>query len=618
MIRIITVLCLLLSGIVMRAQNMSVASFALDERDLTANLQGTIVLDQNGEKCALIRIQTYERGFTFDVGVLGVQKVDDNKTGEIWVYVPAGVKRITLRHPNPGIGTLIDYPFPVTIQAARTYRMELVTGKVTTIVQKDDGMTYFSMTVKPANAFVMVDGEMKPLDADGSLMLRMKRGEHTYSVQAAGHAPENGTFTLGAQRLSKSVVLRSVLASLTVSCATPGAQIYVNDELRGSGSWTGSLIAGDYRVEARKDGHHSQTETVTLIESGQKTLTLPALIARTGTLDVGYKPVDSEVYIDGKKVGMSPDIFRTVLMGQHEVEIRKAGYVSAKQTVTIEEGQTITINGTLEKKTTATSKSGRTTTSKVETTYIPVEIDSSTIVPFTVKGVTFNMIRVKGGTFTMGFTSEQYSNNAASERPAHKVTLSDYCIGETEVTQGLWEAVMGKIPSKINDSWKGTTRPVECVSWKDCQKFIEKLNELTGKKFRLPTEAEWEYAARGGNKSRGYIYSGSNNINDVAWWKKNYSKNKNYNHLLIVKTKHPNELGIYDMSGNVREWCQDRYGAYTDFEVIDPIGPSSGSDRVLRGGGSLSDYDECRVSKRRCDKPSERFLCYGLRLALSE
>ena len=191
----------------------------------------------------------------------------------------------------------------------------------------------------------------------------------------------------------------------------------------------------------------------------------------------------------------------------------------------------------------------------------------------TVNGVAFNMVKVSGGTFQMGATSEQGSYVDSDEQPVHQVTLSDYYIGETEVTQELWQAVMGSNPSKFTGSG---LLPVEKVSWDDCQTFITKLNV-----FRLPTEAEWEFAARGGNSSQGYKYSGSNNIDDVAWYTNN-SNSKTHE----VGTKAPNELGIYDMSGNVWEWCQDWDGSYSSSAQTNPTGPTSGAERVYRGGSA--------------------------------
>lgn len=226
----------------------------------------------------------------------------------------------------------------------------------------------------------------------------------------------------------------------------------------------------------------------------------------------------------------------------------------------------------------------------------------------TVNGVQYCMIKVEGGTFTMGATSEQGSDAYDDEKPTHQVTLSTYYIGRTEVTQALWEAVMGSNPSKF----KGKKLPVENVRYNDCKRFIEKLNEMTGQDFRLPTEAEWEFAARGGNQSHGYKYSGSNYLDDVAWFDENSGSETN-----TVATKRPNELGIYDMSGNVFEWCRDSYAEYTSSPQTNPRG-GSGSQRVWRGGGWCCGASYCRVSDRDYISPDNYYGHLGLRLVLSE
>ena len=227
---------------------------------------------------------------------------------------------------------------------------------------------------------------------------------------------------------------------------------------------------------------------------------------------------------------------------------------------------------------------------------------------YTVNGVSFDMVSVAGGTFTMGATSEQGSDAYGSEKPAHQVTLSDFMIGKTEVTQELWQAVIGSNPSYHS----GNNLPVEEVSYKDCQEFIKKLNSLTGLNFRLPTEAEWEYAARGGNKSKGYKYSGSNDIGSVAW----YVLTTSHRGTKPVATKAPNELGLYDMSGNVYEWCSDWYGDYSSGSQTNPKGPSSGSYRVYRGGCWYRYAGDCRVSYRGRNDPDYWSRDLGLRLAL--
>ena len=230
-----------------------------------------------------------------------------------------------------------------------------------------------------------------------------------------------------------------------------------------------------------------------------------------------------------------------------------------------------------------------------------------TILSLTVNGVSFEMVYVEGGSFDMGATSEQGSEWYNNEKPVHSVTLSSYYIGKCEVTQELWKAVMGSNPSKF----KGAQNPVESVDWEDCQEFVSRLNSLTGRTFRLPTEAEWEYAARGGNQSIHYKYSGSDNIDDVAWYWNN-SGDKTH----AVGTKTANELGIYDMSGNVWEWCSDWYGGYSAGAQTNPQGPSSGSYRVLRGGSWNSIARYCRVSFRNHYVPNHSDHSYGLRLVL--
>lgn len=256
------------------------------------------------------------------------------------------------------------------------------------------------------------------------------------------------------------------------------------------------------------------------------------------------------------------------------------------------------------------SRSGtqsRTTTTRSSSASTPSTTTASQNRTFTVNGVKFTMVYVEGGSFVMGATSEQGSDAYSNEKPAHRVTVSSYYMGQTEVTQALWQAVMGTNPSEF----KGTTNPVEKVSWNDCQTFIRKLNSLTGQTFRLPTEAEWEFAARGGKKSKAYKYSGGNNPGNVAWYDDNSGAKTH-----PVATKQANELGIYDMSGNVSEWCQGYSGNYSSSAQTDPIGPNSGSSRVDRGGSWYYSARSCRVSDRSSYAPDDRSYSLGLRLVL--
>lgn len=245
---------------------------------------------------------------------------------------------------------------------------------------------------------------------------------------------------------------------------------------------------------------------------------------------------------------------------------------------------------------------GYITSADVTSIYNILLSDLPVVTEYTVNGVSFRMVQVNGGTFMMGNPDYQESG-IPNQGPVHQVTLSTFAIGQTEVTQELWVAVMGGNPSWCNginnasyhsnvtiDFGDNLQRPVENVSWNNCQTFISKLNQMTGKNFRLPTEAEWEYAARGGNKSQGYMYAGSNTLVDVAWYSYN-AYNVDINSpdygTHTVATKQPNELGLYDMNGNVWEMCQDWYSGtyYSESPSTNPQGPSTGTTHVDRGGG---------------------------------
>ena len=221
---------------------------------------------------------------------------------------------------------------------------------------------------------------------------------------------------------------------------------------------------------------------------------------------------------------------------------------------------------------------------------------------FVVKGARFTMVGVQGGSFKMGSV-----HSLSDAKLVHDVKLSSFYIGQTEVTQSLWEAVMDYNPSYN----KGSNLPVEDVNWNDCQEFIRKLNRITGEKFRLPTEAEWEFAARGGNKSKGYKYSGSNDIEAVAWYRDN-SDQKSH----PVGTKQYNELGIYDMSGNVSEWCNDWYGAYRNTEQINPTGPAKGNYKICRSSSWMDNESYTCVWVRCHSQQNTEVSHLGFRLAL--
>ena len=340
---------------------------------------------------------------------------------------------------------------------------------------------------------------------------------------------------------------------------------------------------------------------------------------QTQKLIINYSPANAIVMIDSKLYRGNGRAEAVLPIGSHNYVVAAEGYETAEGSVKLTATAPRTVTEHLVAlvqqsavQQTMTPVAQPTVVQMSPATPAPSQpstttVSAAAIETITVNGVSFNMVRVDGGMFTMGATSEQDSDAESDEKPAHQVTLSTYSIGETEVTQELWEAVMGKNPS----SYKGTKHPVENVSWNDCQDFIRNLNENTGRQFRLPTEAEWEYAARGGSKSRGYKYSGSNNIDDVAW----YTKTTNGKGTHSVKTKQANELGLYDMSGNVWEWCRDWKGGYSSGTQTNPTGPSSDSDRVLRGGCWSNLVGSCRVAYRSSGTSDYRDSGLGLRLA---
>ena len=429
--------------IVMQAQNLAVQSFRMDETDLTANTAGTTVIDQNGNKCALIKVETTLKGFTFDAGTLGVVKTE-NHVGEVWVYVPEGVKRLSIFHED--YMPIRDYDLGMMLRRARTYVLRLSASQQQAAEEAPTSQ-FVIFQVSPANATIELNGEILPVH-NGSATKMMPFGSYDYRVQAPDYMPQ----------------------------------------------------AGKVVVDDPKQPH-----------------VVSALLKREG------------------------------------------------------EDRLVTVGS-----------------------------------------VTFTMIPVKGGTFQMGATKEQTGEARKDEKPVHTVTLDNFQIGETEVSQALWREVMGSNPS----TYKGNDLPVTNVTWEDCQEFIKKLNERTGKQFRLPTEAEWEFAARGGTASKGYMFSGSDEVRSVAWHNRDSNRDR-HNGPYAIKSKDPNELGIYDMSGNVNEWCQDWFGDYTADPQTNPQGPATGKEHVYRGGSWWYYGMSCRVSRRNSGVKDVRGVI-GLRLAMSK
>lgn len=660
-----------LAAVAAVAQTMSVAGFEERPMDMDARVTHPVT-DPNGQTCALIKVETTQTGFGFDTGVIQVVKTEQ-KIGEVWVYVQPRVKKITIMHQD--YEPVRDYYFPTgALKEATVYLLKLrtagapvqaastqqrsgfliinsepqgaevwlnneSTGEVTPFRRKlaigdevpyrlslplyhdEAGMVtvdqprkelqfalrpaFGSVTVTstPSGASVFLDEKQvgqTPLTLD-----RIASGSHSLRLQAPQYAVERRNVSVAdGQTANVAVTLAARFAEITVQ-APQGAVVTVDGDRKGSGTLSWRQGEGLCDIVVSMAGHRDARRQLEVVAGRAQTVQLtPQPIY--GSASVDSDPMDAEIWIDGKQYGVTPNVVERLLVGRHTLVLKKSGCADLQQQFSVEEGKEASLSVKL-----PTGRSGDIidvrdldiTSAGAPLTMAFRDFNNQT---FTVNGVQFTMVAVEGGTFTMGATSEQGSDAWDDEKPAHKVTLSDYYIGQTEVTQALWEAVMGGNPSRRI----GDNLPVEQVSWNDCQVFIQKLNQLTGKQFRLPTEAEWEYAARGGRKSRGYKYAGGNNIGSVAWYDDNSG-----NEMHPVATKQANELGIYDMSGNVWEWCSDWYGDYTSSSQSDPQGPSSGSDRVGRGGGYGSIAGVCRVSCRNIYAPGCRFDFLGLRLS---
>ena len=715
------VLLLLIPGL-LEAQQLSVKSFQKLENDLSARgSEGR--MDQNGDKCAIIKVVTNEKGFVFEPDALGlVGSVE--KISEIWLYVPYGAKRLTIKHAQ--LGMLRDYAYPERIEKACVYELVLTAGRVKTIVEEEIGEQWLVLSVEPKEAMVYID-DVYESGESGRVQKLLSLGRHTYRVDYALYHAEAGQVELSSDRRTElSVRLRPAYGFVEVSSepesgarvlidgeevgvtpyksdrlksgehrievlkamyapssrqveVTDGAvvpvllkmsanygtltlttdassEIWVNNEKKGEGEWKGRLNAGMYVVEARRVSHRTLRQSLEVKAGEELTVSLGSPVPVCGTLNISSSPGDAEILLDGKSYGTTPQILKDILIGGHTLELRKKGCASVSRSLTVEEGKVLPVHldlpsgrrvsihtdrsgdvlfvddhriglspQTLELSYGAhvirADRGGNTTEKEIEVSEGEGEqlvevgfglldrVRWSSSVTSDQKRILSrllgNMVKVEGGSFQMGGTSDAFSN----EKPVHTVTLSDYYICKYEVTQQEWEAVMGRNPS----FFKGKDLPVEQVSWEDCQAFIQKLDNLTGLDFKLPTEAQWEYAARGGSKSRGYEYSGSNNLSEVGWYNRT-SDEKTYS----IGQKTSNELGLYDMSGNVWEWCLDKWGSYSSNAQTDPIGLSSSSDRLFRGGSWLEESACCRVSYRSGCDPSDYYNYLGLRLVLKQ
>uniref|UniRef100_UPI0025B2398C PEGA domain-containing protein n=2 Tax=uncultured Muribaculum sp. TaxID=1918613 RepID=UPI0025B2398C len=302
--------------------------------------------DANNEICAMIRVLLPVSGVTFEGQTVGDSPYNGS---EYRVYMTRGTKMLKVNCPGhyPLMVDFRDYGINA-LEGKRIYELKLKAQTAGVQQQADPGANYLILNVQPAQGVsVKVDGTSQIVDG-GTVSVYLKYGRHTYHVESDGYASEEGTVEIGpTSKTVKEVRLQSVMATLTVSPETPGCAIYVNDRLKGTGTWGGQLPAGLYRVEARKDGHRPQTVTIELSQRDSRTVTIPALSPVYGIINVNYRPVGASVAIDGREAGTTPDIFRNVTVGRHTVTVSKPGYQSRQEQVTVGENQTATVSGEL-------------------------------------------------------------------------------------------------------------------------------------------------------------------------------------------------------------------------------------------------------------------------------
>ena len=447
----------LLVSVAAQAQELVVKSFEQTDDVLWGSM---LRKDVNEQQCALVKVMLPEADVLFENNVVGDVEY---KAGIYWVYLTTSYTksfRVTYPGCKPMLITFSDYGIQ-QLRPKGVYLLEFDWDKLrvnnlnSAVEQRNKG--YLVLNVTPANATVLIDGSARVLD-DGSLMEYLSLGSHSYEVSAPGYETEIDVVTIGLETITRNVTLRSVMAHLQLSCETSGVQFYVNGRLRGTGSWTGDLLAGSYHLEARKDGYHSAEQNITLAESDSRNVTFPALSMITGMLNVGYRPVGTEVWIDGKKVGKSPDVF-DLMVGQHSVELRSSGYETRKSSVTISEGQESRLEGSLNKQTTtvaASSTSGGSSSSGVSGAsgthngygYVDLGLPSG----------------LKWATCNVGAGSpEDYGDY--------------YAWGETSIKKKYTEKNSTTYEKNIGDI-KGTSRDVAHVKW--------------GGSWRMPTRAEFD------------------------------------------------------------------------------------------------------------------------------
>ena len=707
-------LILFLSGN-LYSQQLGVKSFKKLDKDLDARVNEPLK-DQNGDVCAIIKVVTVQKGFSFDSGQIGIVKTVD-KPSEIWVYLPFGAKRITISHPL--LGMIRDYQIPIPIEKATVYELVLVSGTVTTTVDESIDSQWLVIYPDPVDAMVYLNDQFVK---SGMYQVKLKPGKYSYRVESPMYQTEAGQVEVKNAKVELTAKLKPSFGILSVTSepeqdarviiddklqakTTPcqsepltagehtvqvvkdmyrpsvqkvmvsegtiiplnftlipnfaeititsaaDASIYINNQKKGTGSWQGRLSAAIYSIEAQKKGYTPAKKDIELAAGDKQTIDLQP-IPIYGSMDLVTVPTGASILLNGKPYDKTPNTIKNLIIGEYDVQISLPGYSTVSKKVTVNEGKSTELSETLTKGGSVSinsnpkgavlfidnveagvtpykgsltfgnhilriEKNGK--KSEKQITLTQEGGKNSFLLSFanfanfaeTVNNIGFEMIKISGGTFSMGGSN-------VDEKPLQAITISNFYLGKTELTQALWKSVMGNIPS----NFKGDNLPVEQISWEDAQSFLEKLNKISGKAYRLPTEAEWEYAASvnpGGpatNPEAKFKWAGTSNADSLGTYGWFLGNAQNTTH--AVGSKQANVLGLYDMSGNVSEWCKDWYGPYGGELLINPSGPASGKERVIRGGSWNKGSDNCRTVKRNNTIPGTRVNSVGFRLAMDE
>ncbi|MFA5498259.1 MAG: formylglycine-generating enzyme family protein [Candidatus Cloacimonadia bacterium] len=635
------------------ALELKVESFEYDPFDLT-NMHGDFVKDYNGEKCAVLRVET---NVIPDLFITGQEIFEKRKLAPSEYYFFLSYRSYMISFSAKGYAPL-QYQIPLNMRPGLAYKVVLKSIGV------DPANEVNIMIVsEPSDAEKWLDGELLGVDKGflvqpGKYKLEVKKQGYSTYTQEIEVSKENFIF--------EGIKLQPIEEVLvTIKSQPSNAEVYINGVRRGVTDAQYYLYPGKYQLRLILSGYFPLEEEVEVKERGKNEFSF-SLNRNSSIIQFRTTPSDAKVYISREEVR---DKRIELAGGTYSLEVKREGYDDYRETITVIAGkdETHTINLTQQTGTVTfevnpmnakviLSRGNQRVQEWIGTKRISdlavgdyiftVSMSGykSTEQKFTVKkderltksvyleegsDVSQNFVLVEGGSFQMG------SNDGRdNEKPIHTVTINSFFINKYELTQKEWIEVMGSNPS----NWKGDNLPVERVSWYNVIDYCNKRSVKEGltpcysisgntkpsnwssgtivcnwnaNGYRLPTEAEWEYAARGGKKSKSYKYSGSNNLGDVGWYRDN-SGSKTH----PVGEKKPNELGIYDMSGNVYEWCWDWYNGsyYSNSPQSNPKGPESGSYRVIRGGSYYSYDDNCTVSIRNFYSPSYINFYLGVRL----